>query len=363
MRINKGMPIDRSSLPSAVKVGEKYVGQGHPTFIIAEIGNNHNGEIGLAKEMVKAAALAGADALKLQKRTVEDVFTRELLAKPQTHSTSLGKTYGEYRRKLELKDEELAELKELAHSLGLVFFVTPFDLKSAEILSRIGMDAWKVASFDVNHGDLLEFIARQSQPVFLSTGMSTIEERDKAVETILKYNKELIINHCVSIYPTPAADLNLGAIKTLIERYHPLPVGYSGHEMGYIPTIAAVAMGACTVERHFTTDKTLPGPDQSTVSLDPGEFADMARHIRIVEKAMADTKVYVHEREIAHLNKHGKSAVSKVHIPAGTVISADMLVFKSPGYGIKPTEAHRVIGKTAKADIPGDTVITEEFLG
>lgn len=358
----KGMNTDRLAPSRVVKVGSKYVGYGHPTFIVAEIGNNHNGEIALARDMVKAAALAGADAVKLQKRTVEHVFARELLVRPQTHSTNLGTTYEAYRRKLELKDEELAELKDFAHTLGLVFFVTPFDLKSAAALAGIGMDAWKLSSFDVNYKDLLEFVARQNQPVFLSTGMSTVEERDKAVGTILKYNPELIINHCVSIYPTPPADLNLGAVKTLIDRYHPIPVGYSGHEIGYVPTIAAVALGACTVERHFTTDKALPGPDQSTVSLDQGEFAEMVRHIRIIEKAVADTKVYVHEREVAHRNKHGKSVVSKVRIPAGTVISADMLVFKSPGYGVKPTEVHMVIGKTAKVDIPDDTVITKEVL-
>lgn len=356
------MNFSNLSLPSEVKVRDKMVGRGHPVFIIAEIGNNHNGEIDLARKEVVSAAHAGADAVKFQKRDVDEVFIREMLSQPQTHSRSLGKTYEEYRRKQELTAGELKEVKDLAHSLGLAFFVTAFDLKSAALLADIGMDAWKISSFDVTHDRLVEFVARQNQPIFLSTGMSTLEERDQAVEAVLKHNKQLIINQCVSIYPTPNEDLNLGAVKTLREHYHPLPVGYSGHEIGYVPTVAAVALGACTVERHFTLDKSLPGPDHSTVSLEPLEFAQMVREIRRVEKGVADANVYVHENEVRHRNKHGKSVVARVKIPQGTLISQDMLCFKSPGHGIKPTLMHTVIGKRAKVDIPDDAVILEEHL-
>lgn len=345
-----------------VKVRDKCVGEGCPNFIIAEIGNNHNGSFELAKKSVQAAALAGADAVKFQKRVVEEVFTKELLSKEQTHSRTLGKTYGEYRRAQELKDEELVALKDLAHSLGMVFFVTPFDLKGAAALAKIGMDAWKIASFDVIYPQLLEFVAKQNQPVFLSTGMATLEEIDEAVDTILKHNNQLVINHCVSVYPTPTEDLNLGGVSTLKERYNPIPVGYSGHEIGYIPTVAAVALGACTVERHFTLDKSLPGPDHSTVSLEPHEFAHMVKQIRNVEAAVRDRNIYLHEKEIAHRNKHGKSVVSKISIPVGTTITSDMIAFKSPGYGIKPSLAHTVVGKTAVKEIPEDTVIVSEFL-
>ncbi len=349
-------------LSNGVKVRDKIVGRGQPTFIVAEIGNNHNGDINLARKSVEAAARAGADAVKFQKRNVGEVFTKELLDKVQTHSKSMGTTYGDYRRKLELSEGEMRELKELSHSLGLAFFVTPFDLKSAEMLARIGMDAWKIASFDVNTKPLLEFVASQNQPIFLSTGMATPEEMDEAVETILKYHNELVVLHCVSIYPTPDEDLNIGAIKTMLERYNPLPIGYSGHELGFIPTIAAVTLGACAIERHFTLDKTLPGPDHNTVSLDVVEFMQMVSHIRRIEQAVKDTSIRLHDKEVAIRNKHSKSVVSKVKIPVGTVVSADMLTFKSPGYGIKPTLVHTVIGKFPKADIPEDTVITEEML-
>lgn len=356
------MDLSQFTPSSEIKVGNKIIGRGRPAFIIAEIGNNHNGQIDLAKKSVVAAAHAGADAVKFQKRTVSDVFTRELLDKPQTHSTSLGKTYREYREAQELTDSELREVKNLAHSFGLAFFVTPFDLTSAKALADIGMDCWKIASFDLNHKPLLEFVAGQRQPIFLSTGMATLEEMDQAVSTILALNPQLIVKHCVSIYPTPDGDLNVGAVKTLLNRYSPLPVGYSGHELGFIPTITAVALGACSVERHFTLDKTLPGPDHSTVSLEPLEFAEMVRQIRRIERAVQDDQVYIHEKEIAHRNKHGKSVVTRIAIPKGTMINAEMLCFKSPGYGIKPTLVHTVAGRIAKEDIPEDTVLTEAHL-
>ncbi len=345
-----------------IKVWNRIVGRGQPTFIIAEIGNNHNGDMELARKSIEAAAIAGADAVKFQKRTLNEVFTQELLSKPQTNSKSLGSTYGEYRSKLELSYDQFRELKEYAHSLGVAFFVTPFDLTSAKKLTEIGMDAWKIASFDVNHKPLLEFVASQGQPMFLSTGMATLEEMDEAIATIHKYNNELTVFHCVSVYPTPDEDLNLGAITTMLARYTDTPIGYSGHELGFIPTVSAVTLGACAVERHFTLDKTLPGPDHATVSLDVPEFTDMVRQIRRIEHAVRDTSIRLHEKEVAIRNKHGKSVVSRVRIPAGVTVSADMLTCKSPGHGVKPTLIHTVIGKKAKEDIPEDTVIVESLL-
>lgn len=354
--------INKNNLPSKVKVGNKWVGSGEPNFIIAEIGNNHNGDLELAKKQVHAAYMAGADAVKLQKRDVDEVFTKEMQMKPQTSSRSLGATYGEYRRKLEISEADFKELKKLTHSYGMVFFATPFDLKSAALLARVGMDAWKIASFDIINKPLLEFVAKTGEPIFISTGTASVGEIDEAMETMLKYNKNIIINHCVSIYPTPDDELNLGAVTALKERYAPLPIGYSGHEIGFIPTLAAVTLGACTVERHFTTDKSLPGPDQATVSLDPLEFNEMVRQIRRVEKAVADGKIYQHANEVPHRNKHGKSVVSKIKIPVGTVITADMLTCKSPGHGINPMLMHTVIGKKANVDIPEDTVLTANQL-
>ncbi len=347
-----------------IQVYGKLVGRGQPTFVVAEIGNNHNGDLELAKKTVLAAAFAGADAVKFQKRFLDEVFTKELLSAPQTSSRSLGETYGEYRQSLELTEEQFMELKNLAHSLGMAFGVTPFDLKSVEFLAAIGMDFWKVASFDATHPQLLEAVAKKGQPIFLSTGMSTLEERDHAVDTIRKFNPDqLVVLHCVSIYPTPPEDLNIGAISTLRKRYDDLPIGYSGHEEGFVPTVSAVAIGACAVERHLTTDKTLPGPDHATVSLNPIEFHQMVHEIRKIEKAVADKNIYLHEGERKHRKKHAKNIVARVAIPAGTLVSEDMIAFKSTGRGgMKPTLIHTVVGKIAKVDLAPDSVILEEHL-
>ena len=338
------------------------VGRGRPTFVIAEIGNNHNGRLDLAKKTIVAAAFAGANAVKFQKRFLSEVFTQELLSAPQTSSRSLGETYGEYRQSLELGKDEFIELRDLAHGHGMAFGATPFDLKSVEFLAEIGMDFWKVASFDATHPQLLEAVARMNQTIFLSTGMSTLEERDEAVAAIIPFNKRLVVLHCVSVYPTPDEDLNIGAISTMLDRYHPLPIGYSGHEIGFVPTIAAVCIGACAVERHLTTDKTLPGPDHATVSLNPNEFYQMVQEIRKVEKALADKAVYLHEGEIKHRKKHAKNLVAKVHIPMGTAVTADMIAFKSTGRGgMKPALVNTIVGKVAKGDILPDTVISTDL--
>lgn len=349
-----------TNLSSKMKVRDKMVGRGEPVFVIAEIGNNHNGDMALAKRTIEAAAMAGADAVKFQKRTLKAVFTKAMLDKPQSSSRSLGTTYGEYRAKLELSEGQLSELRDFAHSRNLAFFVTAFDLESAKLLAGLKMDAWKIASFDATHPQLIEYVAKQGQPVIMSTGMTTKEEMDMAVENVLKYNPNLIILHCVSVYPTPDADLNTGAVKTMLSIYDPLPVGYSGHEIGFEPTLAAVALGATAVERHLTMDKSLPGPDHATVSLDPFEFAQMVKQIRRIERAVADDKIYLHENEIPHRQKHGKSLVSKARIPAGTILVANMIVCKSPGNGISPLKFESVIGKAVKNEILEDNVIKEE---
>lgn len=358
---------ERFLISPSIKVWNRVIGPKKPAFIIAEIGNNHNGDMELARATVKAAARAGADAVKFQKRDIAKVFTKAMRDTPNTPETSprtaiFGKTYGEYRSRLELSDLELLELKDLAHSLNMAFFVTPFDVGSAAALVKLEMDAFKVSSFDVNTEGLLEYVAKQNLPIFLSTGMSDADERDEAVRNVLRYNADLVVLHCVSIYPTPYKELNLGAITTLQKRY-PLNIGYSGHEVGgFIPSVAAVALGAVAVERHFTLDKSLPGPDHTTVSLDPIEFAEMVRWIRIIEAAVWDDKIYIHDAEVAARRKHSKSIVTLCNIQKGTVIDASMLTAKSPGSGIKPTLIHTIVGRVAKTDIAVDTLVSYEMV-
>ena len=350
------------NLPSKIKIGNRYVGEGEPVYFIAEIGNNHNGDYYLAKKHIEAAAQSGADAVKFQKRYVTDVFAKELLEREQTKDQVFGKTYREYREHLELGIEDYQKLKTFAESFGLVFFATPFDLKSVDFLDNLGMEVYKISSFDVTNLPLLEYTAQRNKPIILSVGMSTWEEVDDAVKIITKYNPQLIIKHCVAAYPTPDEHLNLSVIPHLRERYAPLPIGYSGHEQDILPSLAAIALGAKCIERHFTLDKQLPGPDHATVSLEPSEFRAMVDGARRLEKGWGDplNRIIGEERRVR--DKHSKSLVSTVDIPAGSIITSEMLTVKSPGYGLKPKMTSEVIGSTAKVDIPKDTVLIHDFI-
>jgi len=350
------------NLPNRIKVGNKYIGAGEPAFFIAEIGNNHNGNYYLAKKTIEEAVKSGADAVKFQKRFIDEVFAKELQDRPQTKDQIFGKTYGEYRKALELSFEDFVNLKKFSAELGTIFFATPFDKKSADFLEEVGVDLYKIASFDATNLPLLDYVAQRGKPIILSTGMTSLEELDEAVETILQYNNQLMILHCVSVYPTVDKSLNLATIPFLKERYAPLPVGYSGHEKDYSPTLAAVALGAKCVERHITLDKKLPGPDHALVSIDPEEFKKMVDKARRIEMALGKPGKYLFEEEMATRNKHSKSLVTRMAIPAGTMVTAEMLTCKSPGYGLKPRMLPEVIGKMVKTDILADTVLTKDHL-
>lgn len=351
-----------NQLPSRVKVQNFYVGEGEPVFVIAEIGNNHNGEFELAKKTILAAKESGADAVKFQRRNVDEVFTKEMRDMPYDNPRSLAPTYGEHRKKLEFDKEQFVALKDYAESLGLVFFITPFDIDSADFLESIGVHAYKISSFDVTNIPLLVHVAKKGKPILLSTGMSMLGEIDQAVETILEHNNRLIVNHCTSIYPTPDENIDLNMVAVLKERYRPLPVGYSGHEPDILPTVVSVGLGARTVERHFTLDKTMRGSDHH-MSIEPSEFKQMVRDIRRVEVMLGSKEKRIHEAEVPIRQKHGKSIVSRRAIKEGEVITEEMLGFKSPGSGIKPGLVHTVVGKRAKVAIAEDTVIRETDIG
>jgi sialic acid synthase SpsE len=353
---------DLGPLPDVIQVGHKKIGRGQKPFMIAEIGNNHNGDLDLAKKTIDAAEFAKADAVKFQKRNLNAVFTKEMQNTPQMFHQSLGKTYGEYRKTLELSDDVLRETKEHAEKKGLIWFSTPFDEKSADTLFEMGVKLFKLASFDATNTPLLTHVAKMGLPILLSTGMSTAAEIFLAVRTILTHNKNLVLLHCKSIYPTPEADTNLGAIRTLKEWLSPLPVGYSGHEIGYKPTLLALSLGASVIERHFTLDKELSGPDHATVSLDALEFTQMVKDATKFSVSLSSDEIGLSEKEMAARNKHSKSLVTVAALPAGTVLTKNMLTCKSPGKGIKPYRLDEVIGMTVTSDIPEDTVLEEKHL-
>lgn len=348
-------------LPARVKIGTRPVGEGHPVFVIAEIGNNHNGDFDLAMRTIKAAHECGADAVKFQKRDVDTLLSKEMREMPYVNERSFGATYGEHRRNQELSIEDYVKLKDYTESLGMVFFATPHDIASADALESIGVHAYKISSFDITNYPLLIHVAKKGKPIVLSTGMSTLEEMDRAIETILALNDRLIVNHCTSIYPTPDENLDLNMVRTLLKRYAPLPVGYSGHEPDILPTIVASGMGAHTVERHFTLDRTMKGSDHH-MSIDPAMFKEMVDSIRRIEKCLGSTDKRVHEGELPIKNKLAKSLVTKRTIKKGERITEADLVTKLPGSGINPTQLQDVIGRIAAEDILEDSMLPKEAL-
>lgn len=342
-----------------VKVGTQYVGPGEPVFVIAEIGLNHNGSIEQAKQLIDAAKEAGADAVKFQKRSTVDLLTKEGRDKPYTSPHAYAATYGEHRDKLEFSEEQYKELIAYSAQKKVLFFASVWDHPSADLMERLGTDAYKIPSADLMNLPLLEYVAKKGKPVLLSTGMSSEEEIALAVETVLRHNPRVILFHCLSLYPAPEDKLNIAYQDVLARRFAPVPVGYSGHEPDLLPTLVAVSRGAVIVERHLTLDRTMKGSDHAA-SLTPTDLAELVRDIRRIEVILGKPEKIVYEELVPLREKLAKSVVAARAIPKGKVIERDDLTAKSPGSGIPPTKIKDLIGKVAKADIAEDTLLPKE---
>ena len=345
---------------TTIEIAGRLVGEGHPCYIIAEAGVNHNGDPELAHKLIDIAADAGADAVKFQKRTPADILTAEALERPYTVPTSLGATYGEHRERLELSAEVYQSLIEHAKTRNITLLASGWDVRSIDFLEALGMPAYKIASADCSNLPLIEYIAKLGKPVLLSTGMSDLAEVDEAVDTIRRHNDQLVLFQCTSTYPTDNDQLNLRVILTYKARYGCV-VGYSGHERGLAPTEAAVALGANVIERHFTIDRTMIGPDHAA-SLEPMGLQRLVRNIRNIEKALGSPEKKMQPAERAVRDRLAKSIVASRDIPAGTTISADMLTVKGPGTGLKPSVLPLVIGVVAETEIAGDTLVPVEAI-
>jgi sialic acid synthase len=321
--------------------GQK-IGQGQPCFIVAEVGNNHQGDMSQARRMVEEAAKAGVQAVKFQKRHMESLLTRAGREAPYTGANSFGSTYGAHRMALELSVAQMAELKELSESLGLVFFASAWDEVSLEEMLGIGMPVIKICSADVTNMPLVRKVAESGLPVIMSTGMSSLDEVDAAVALILSRHDNLVLLHCNSSYPCADEKIGLPVMDALRERYN-LPVGYSGHERGLAPSVASVALGACVVERHFTLDKNQVGTDHKA-SLEPAELALLVGMIREVEACMVLKGKKVFPEEQAAAKKLRKCMVFSRDLPAGHVVTSADLTTRSPLNGISPVHWDEVLG-------------------
>lgn len=326
-------------------------------FIIAEAGVNHNGDIETAKEMIYRAKEAGCDCVKFQTFFADDLVTKEA-PQAQYQALNLGKRESQYDmlKCLELGEEAFRVLKDLCKNNGIEFMSTPFDPKSVDILERIGVERYKMSSGDITNKPLLEYVAAKNKPVIISTGMSTLQEVKDAVKWIEEVgNTGISILHCTSNYPAPYSEVNMNAMKTMMKSFS-YPIGYSDHTKGYEIPIMAVAMGACIIEKHFTLDKSMPGPDHKA-SLDYSELKEMVSKIRHVEDAFGDGEKRPEKSEMSTREVARKSIVAACSMKAGEIIRKENLAVKRPGNGLAPSEIQNVIGKRLARDIERDEMV------
>jgi sialic acid synthase SpsE/sugar phosphate isomerase/epimerase len=329
-----------------IKINQFEIGAGR-AFVIAEIGNNHNGSFERAIEMIDQARAAGADCAKFQMRHLDQVYRQRSLSKS---GDDLGTEYViDLLSRFELSIDQHRQLAEYCAQTGIAYLCTPWDSKSVDVLEGFGVPAYKVASADLTNLPLLDRLAQTRKPLILSTGMSTTEEVEITVAFLNKRGAQFALLHCNSTYPAPLHDINLKWMP-LLRQIHPM-VGYSGHERGINVSLAAIALEACIIERHFTLDRTMEGPDHAA-SLTQNEFARMVEGIREIEQALGEGKVrQLSQGEMINRENLGKSLVAAVSLHKGTVLAAEHIKVRSPGQGLSPQRYEALLGRTLRHDM------------
>src|SRR3989338_1617873 len=332
-----------------IDIGGRLVGPGRPCFIVAEAGINHNSDPALADRRVGAAAESGASAIKFQ------TFKADRLV-ALTNAESQHALLSRY----ELSEDLHRRLQARCKIRNLIFLSTPFDESSADFLESLGVPAFKIASGDLTHPGLLAHVARKRRPMIVSTGMATLDEVAAAGGTIRAAgNSDIVLLHCVSNYPARPDESNLRAMQALQREFGVL-VGFSDHTPGVDVAPAAVSMGACVIEKHFTLDRDLPGPDHS-FSLNPADLAEMVRRVRVVEAALGDGQKRPTESERLTARGARKSLVAARLIAAGSRLTREVIAIKRPGTGLPPGRLDEVVGRRARVDIPEGALLTEEM--
>ena len=282
-----------------IKIGDRLVGDGHPAYLIAEIGINHNGDLGIAKQMIDAAVHAGVNAVKFQKRTPD-------IATPPDQRTQMRETpwgyitYLEYRHKVEFNEEQYCEIERYCKEKGITWLVSVWDQPSVDFMEKFDTPAYKIPSASLTDYELIRKARATGKPLILSTGMSTMDEIRRGVE--IAGEKDLVLMHCTSTYPCEPEELNLKMVDTLRREFPNIPIGYSGHEVGLVPSAVAVALGACMVERHLTLDRAMWGTDQAA-SVEPWGFETLVKYIRVTQRSIGDGVKKVYESEQPSLKK------------------------------------------------------------
>ncbi len=346
-------------MENEIKIGAKRIGDS--IFIIAEVGVNHNGSLKRALRMVDEAARSGADAVKFQ-TFIPELLVSKQAPKANYQKGSSGRNQLEMLERLALSHEDFQALSKRAEKRRILMLSTPFDEESVDFLETLNLPAYKIGSGDLTNLPLIEHVAKKGKPVILSTGMGTLDEVRRAVAAIREQgNQRIILLQCVSSYPSEPAASNLRAMQTLRETFH-VPVGFSDHTLGIEVSLAAAALGAAIIEKHFTLSRKLTGPDHKT-SLEPEEFKQMVRGVRTVEEALGKPEKVPTEEEMKMRLVVRRSIVASRDIGKGEVITREMLAMKRPGTGIQPSDLPALLGRRAARRIKPDEVLTWEMVG
>jgi len=325
-------------------------------FVVAEVGQNHQGDVETAMKLFDALAYAGFDAVKLQKRDNKTLYTKKMYNKPYDSENSFGATYGEHREALEFDKTEYMELKKYAESKNLVFFATAFDIPSVEFLEDVDVPTYKIASGDVTNLPLLARVAETGKPVFLSTGASCMSEVRQAYEVLRKGAEEICIMQCTSVYPSEAKDTHLSVISTYLKEFPDCTIGFSSHDNGIMLPVGAYMLGARAIEKHCTLSRTMKGADHNFSLELPGQ-QKLIRDLRRIEKAIGDPEKICYSIEMPAKEKLGKSLFFAKDLQKGHVIVSDDLVVKSPGNGTPPSMMSRIVGMTLASDVVEEMMV------
>lgn len=326
-------------------------------YIVAEIGNNHGGSLETCKAMFLEAKRCGADAVKLQKRDNETLYTKAFYNKPYDNPNSYGKTYGEHREALEFNLAQYLALHSYAIDIGITFFATAFDIPSAKFLKTIGMPAYKIASADITNIPLIRHIMAFNKPMVVSTGGCSIKDVDRVYE-LLRGNVEFCFLHCVASYPNQPENMNLRIIESMRDRYPDTVIGLSDHYNGIAMAEAAVVLGAGVIEKHFTLNHSWKGTDHA-LSLEPQGLESLCKNVKRIKVSLGNTEKVILPSEVEPITKMGKSVWPVRDIKKDEMILADNVAIKSPGGGLPPYRLDEVVGKIAICDLSTEFPIKE----
>ena len=348
-------------MAGTLKIGTHDIGDREPCYVIAEIGHNHQGSLDKARELFREAKLAGAHAVKLQKRDNRSLYTADMYNRPYEHENSFGRTYGEHREFLEFEREQYTALQAYANEIGVDFFATAFDIQSADFLQSLDVPAYKIASGDLKSTPLLKHVARMGKPMIVSTGGALLEDVRRAYDTIMPINPQLSILQCTAGYPAATEELDLRVIETYRTKFPNAVIGFSSHDNGIVMPVAAYMLGARIVEKHFTLNRAMKGTDHA-FSLEPVGMRKMVRDLDRIFKAMGNGEKKIYESEKAPIVKMGKSLVVARDLPGGHVLTAADIVMKSPGGGIPPYELDAVLGMVTTKALHEDDFLSMDVL-